>query len=283
MTIKKLNQIKTLSDLQRANPTIYRKENGSVNVALTNCNSMTRNDLVDTMGSLVKKAILDNDATSLSAFRDLKNLINNSDKETKVKGFAAKFRRFFTHLFRTNRADRLDAMEGDLKKAFPEPSATDTSTSTSTSTESLAELTSSEEDAVDIDALERAAESGGSRAKLNLAYGYEQLGRLTEAFKIYEALTMELSTASKIAEVDQNLVNAQFEYARCFRNGIGVEKDLVAAYNIYMGLAMNLNEGTAKFQVAEMLENGEGCEKDLAMAAEWRRHADAGTLPEVEI
>ena len=75
---------------------------------------------------------------------------------------------------------------------------------------------------------------------------------------------------------EQGVVEAQFELAKCHREGKGVKKDEAVAFTWFQKAARQ-KYADAQFELANCYRNGKGVEKDDAAAEKWfRKAADQG-------
>ncbi len=117
MFSRKLNSIDSIRNLQIQS--IKLNKHGSVKVLVKTHDgrevSVSRNQFLDTMERLVKKALQDEDPKAIAHFLKLKEVIRESETTTKVKRVDAIIRRFFGNLFRNSRESRLEKMHEQLQ------------------------------------------------------------------------------------------------------------------------------------------------------------------------
>ncbi len=266
-----LKNILTLKDLSDKSITIQRKQNGSVKVFIGE-HEITRNALINKIESLVKSSIKNNDKSSLVAFNKLKIIILES-KDLKPTG-SAKIRRFFSNLFQKDKMKRLDRMELQLRKAFPEPvhqSKIDESDPVDSDNEStfISESESSEPPSLQdiFTGLLRLAEEGEPEAATQLAEILENEGALEKAKEWRQkAEQLELEKLLQLANAGDP--EAKYQLALRFEFGIGCDIDYEFAFKIYEELANNTTLPDPLYRYALCLELGRGTDSSPQHAYE---------------
>src|SRR6266542_1375170 len=79
---------------------------------------------------------------------------------------------------------------------------------------------------------------------------------------------MKLKLLNIIGSLQKKNVDAQFQLARCYRFGIGVEKDETKAIE-YLKKSAEKGHNMARIVLCYLYMNGEGTEKDLDKAIYW--------------
>lgn len=81
------------------------------------------------------------------------------------------------------------------------------------------------------------------------------------------------------AQAEPPSAQAQFDLGRRYRNGIGVERDVVRGHCLILSAARR-EHAPAMFILSNMLAEGEGAARDLAQARLWLESAAAREYPE---